>query len=135
MKYGLGIGLGLMFGLCSSDGSFAAEGEKLLFGFERGEVDKAIAAYEKATGLRPGFAEAHYNLGIAYRKKKQLDKSISALKQAVEIHPAYAKAHYHLAIAYYYNKQYKQALMHCNKAIDLGGTVDPKLLELLKPYG
>ena len=100
-----------------------------------GELDQAIAAYERATDLRPGFAEAHYNLGIAYRKNKQLDKAIAEFQQAVAIHPAYAKAHYQLAIAYYYDKQYQQALIHCNKAIELGAAVDPKLLEMLKPYG
>ncbi len=101
---------------------------------KQGELVKAIAAYERATDIWPGFAEAHYNLGVAYRKSQQLDKAISELKQAVAINPAYAKAHYHLAIAYYYNKQYKQALIHCNRARELGGTVDPKLIELLQPY-
>ena len=101
---------------------------------KQGELDKAIAAYERATHIWPHFAEAHYNLGVAYRKAQRLDQSISALKEAVTINPAYAKAHYHLAIAYYYNKQYKQALIHCNRARELGGTVDPKLIELLKPY-
>jgi spermidine synthase len=102
---------------------------------KKGELDKAIAVYERATDLRPDFAEAHYNLGIAYRKKKRLDKAIAELERAVAIHPAYAKAHYQLAIAYYYDKQYRQALLHCNMAIELGATVDPKLLEQLKPYG
>lgn len=102
---------------------------------KKGALDKAIAAYERATDLRPGFAEAHYNLGIAYRKKKRLDKAIAELERAVAIQPAYAKAHYQLAIVYYYDKQYAPALLHCNKAIELGADVDPKLLELLKPYG
>lgn len=35
-------------------------------------LDKAIEEYEKAVRLRADFAEAHYNLGLAYHSKAKL---------------------------------------------------------------
>lgn len=37
------VAFGVLLGLCVSGSSLAAEGEKLLFGFERAEVEKAVA--------------------------------------------------------------------------------------------
>ena len=67
-------------------------------------------------------------------KKGDLMKAIPQLKKALAINPNYARAHNQLGIAYYYDGQYKLALDHCNRALELGWRVNPKLLELLKPY-
>jgi tetratricopeptide (TPR) repeat protein len=102
---------------------------------KKGELEKAIAEYEQAIAVNPRFASPYYNLGVAYRRKGKLDKAIAMLQEALVFNPDYAKAHYQLGIAYYYDKQNSLALTHCKKAEELGFTVDPKLLELLKPTG
>ncbi|MCK5256702.1 MAG: tetratricopeptide repeat protein, partial [Deltaproteobacteria bacterium] len=82
----------------------------------------------------PNLAEAHYNLGNAYHKKGELEKAISELKHAIAVKHDYAEAHSNLAVAFYYKGNYNLAIVHCNKAIEFGYSVNPKLLELLKPY-
>ena len=49
---------------------------------EDGDVDGAITDYERAIKLDDGFANAHHNLGVAYRRKGQVGKSVAALRRA-----------------------------------------------------
>lgn len=70
---------------------------------------------------------AHDSLGNAYLKKGNLDKAVSEYKKSLALNPRFAKAHYTLGLAYYYRRDYKLAVIHCDRAIALGGDVDPKL--------
>jgi tetratricopeptide (TPR) repeat protein len=101
---------------------------------KKGMFDEAIAEYKQALAIKPRHTRAHYNLGTAYLKKGDLDKAISVYKQAIVIKPAYAEAHNNLAVAYYSKRNYRLAIIHCDKAVELGGKVNPKLLKLLKPH-
>jgi tetratricopeptide (TPR) repeat protein len=49
---------------------------------EAGNVDAAIEAYEQALRINDGFANAHHNLGVAYRRKGQVAKSVRHLRKA-----------------------------------------------------
>jgi Tfp pilus assembly protein PilF len=101
---------------------------------KKGRLDEAISECRKALGINPDLAAAHTNLGVAYHKKGELDEAILEYKQAIGIKPGYATAHDNLAIAYYSQGKYKLAIFHCDKAVELGGSVNPRLLQLLKPY-
>lgn len=50
-------------------------------------LDKAISAFQKAVGLDKSYADAYYNLGIAFSRKKDLDSAIGAYKKAVDLSP------------------------------------------------
>ena len=49
---------------------------------EENRVDDAIAAYEAALRLDEDFANAHHNLGVAYRRKGQIDRSVRSIRRA-----------------------------------------------------
>jgi tetratricopeptide (TPR) repeat protein len=49
---------------------------------EAGDVDGAISDYEAALAVEDGFANAHHNLGVAYRRKGNIGKSVAALRRA-----------------------------------------------------
>lgn len=52
---------------------------------EAGRTDEAIERYERAVRLNEGFANAHHNLGVAYRRKGQVSKSVAAIRKAQRV--------------------------------------------------
>jgi tetratricopeptide (TPR) repeat protein len=100
----------------------------------KGLSDVALFEYKRAVTIKPRYAEVHYKLGALYRKKGELDKAIFEFKKAIANKPRYPEAHQDLSFAYYYKGNHQLALLHCGKVEKLGYRVDPKLLELLKPY-
>ena len=68
---------------------------------EKGRLDDAVTAYKKALDIRPGYADAHYNLGLVYTQKggDYLAQAVAEFKKAVDIRPYYAEAHFNLGIA------------------------------------
>ncbi|MBW1855503.1 MAG: tetratricopeptide repeat protein [Deltaproteobacteria bacterium] len=101
---------------------------------KKGRLDEAISEFKRTLSINPNSAEARTNLGSIYAQKGRLDEAISEFKKTIAINPNFADAHTNLGVAYYYKGNYKLAIVHCDKAVDLGSRVNPKLLELLKPY-
>ena len=58
---------------------------------ERGQVDAAIAHYQKALEIKPDYAEAHNNLGAIMARRGQIDAAIAHFQKALEIKPDYAE--------------------------------------------
>jgi tetratricopeptide (TPR) repeat protein len=52
--------------------------------FAEGEYDGAIAAYEEALALDPGFVDALHGLAMAYAEKGQVEAAIAAAKRITE---------------------------------------------------
>ena len=50
--------------------------------------------------INPEDADAHFNLGIAYRKSGKCQEAIEAYKQAIRINPDFAMAHDNPGLAY-----------------------------------
>jgi eukaryotic-like serine/threonine-protein kinase len=48
-----------------------------------------VAAYRKAIELRPDYAEAYTNLGVALAGQKKLDEAVQAFRQAVRLAPTH----------------------------------------------
>jgi len=100
----------------------------------RGKLDEAISEYKQALAIKPQDVKVHTNLGVAYHEKGELDRAISAYKRALSFNPNYAGAHNNLAMAYFKEKQYALAVKHCDRALELGYKVNPRLLKDLLPY-
>lgn len=60
---------------------------------ERGEIDEAIAQYEKSLSLRSNYAQTHYNLGHAFFAKGKIDEAIAYSQKALSLEPNDADAH------------------------------------------
>ena len=71
-------------------------GNALLF---LGKNDEAVAQFKKAIALRPNFAEAHFNLGVALREKHDLVGAIAEYREALRLNPNDAEAHSNLGNA------------------------------------
>ena len=64
---------------------------------ERGQLNDAIAHYERAAAINPADAEAQNNLGITLFGIGRADDAIADYQKALEIRPAYAEASCNLA--------------------------------------
>ena len=62
----------------------------------RGRTDEAIAHYQEALKIKPEYAEAQYNLGIALAACGRIDEAVEHYQKALEIRPDYAEAHINL---------------------------------------
>ena len=61
-----------------------------------GSIDSAIQSFEKAIDLKPDYAEAHYNLGVAYQNMNNLSDAAECYKKAIIIQPNYPAARINL---------------------------------------
>ena len=50
-------------------------------------LDGAVASFSKAVQIRPGFAPAHNNLGVALKDQGRLPEAVASFSKAVQIKP------------------------------------------------
>jgi tetratricopeptide (TPR) repeat protein len=60
---------------------------------ERGDLDRAIADYDRATELDPKQALAYSNRGFVYMSKGKYDQALAEYNPAVELDPHFANAY------------------------------------------
>ena len=63
-----------------------------------GRTREAIAQYEEALRLKPGYAEAHYNLGRALRAEGRVREAIAEYEETLRLQPDHLAAHFNLAV-------------------------------------
>jgi len=91
-------------------------GEALL---RKGQLDDAVAQYQKALGIYPNQAKANNNLGVALFQKGQLDDAVAQFQKATEINPDYPEAHNNLGSALVQKGQLDEAISQFQKAVEL----------------
>jgi len=62
-----------------------------------GKVERLL---KKAVALRPGFADAHFQLGLLYSDKRQTASAVREFEEAIRLNPDLKAAHYRLAQLY-----------------------------------
>jgi tetratricopeptide (TPR) repeat protein len=65
----------------------------------KGEVDQAIASYDRAIAVDPRFANAYGNRGAAFGAKGDLDSAMRDFNRALELDPKLAQAHENRGLA------------------------------------
>jgi tetratricopeptide (TPR) repeat protein len=61
--------------------------------------DEALMAYEKAIALDTGYAEAHFNQGLALQEMGRLDEAIALYRQSILLNPEFAEGYCNLGFA------------------------------------
>ena len=61
-----------------------------------GRISEGLIASQKAVGLAPEDAEAHYNLGVALKELGRLEEAEASYRQAISLKPDLAEAHNNL---------------------------------------
>ena len=62
-------------------------------------LDEAVASFHKALAIKPDFAEAHYNHGLALRNQGKLDEAVASYRKALSLKPDIAETHINLGNA------------------------------------
>lgn len=66
----------------------------------RGDIDQAVASFQRLSAQEPGLAEPHNNLAVLYAAQGRFEAARRALLRAVEIDPAYDTAQENLGDLY-----------------------------------
>jgi len=135
----LGAGLALILGVTSWQRAWAYESVETLWTdtlarnpncwvghnnlgialLQKGQVDEAMAQFQKALEIKANYADAHNNLGSALLQKGQADEAMGHFQKALEIKPNYADAHYNLGIALLKKGRVDDAMAEYQKALEL----------------
>ena len=62
------------------------------------QFDAAIESYKQALRIKPDYADAYYNMGVALNDKGDPEAAIESYKQALKIKPDYAEAYNNIGI-------------------------------------
>lgn len=85
-----------------------------------GAYDFAIALFREAIALKPDYASAYNNLGIALKNKGQLNESIQAYRQAIALKPDFVYASYNnLGLVLVEKEQLDEAIKVYRQAINI----------------
>jgi len=87
-----------------------------------GDLDRAIADYNKAIRLEPKAAAPYYDRGVAYHAKGNLGRAIADYNKAIRLDPNSAPAYRARGLAYLYRGALGQALADVTQASE----VEPK---------
>ena len=68
--------------------------------FANGRLDEAIAGFQRATEIDPGYALAWNGLSMACRNRGDLDRAIEAARRLVELEPDDPLSYTNLSILY-----------------------------------
>lgn len=63
-------------------------------------ADEAIKALQTACAIKPGFAKAHFNLGVLYDQIHRYQDAVTAYEQVASLEPDVPVVHFRLGIAY-----------------------------------
>ena len=67
---------------------------------QQGDFEKSVDSYISAIKLKPNFADAHFNLGIAWMECAEINAAITSFKTALELKPNFPEVHCKLGLAY-----------------------------------
>lgn len=94
----------------------AQEGVKLL---DQGKYDEAIVEFQKVLQSDPNLAPVHYNLGVAYERKKQPAEAQAQYQEAIRLKPDFGEAYLSLGNSYLAEKKSDKAMEAFLKATEL----------------
>ena len=103
---------------CTANNNVAEKGLGQILA-ERGQIDEAIAHYQRAVEIKPNYAEAHLNLGALLAGRGELDAATDHYHKALEFKPDFADAHTNLGNVLARRGQVDEAVAEYRRALDI----------------
>ena len=98
--------------------------------YHNGQIEKAIAAYEKAVELDPNFADAYGGLGVIYWRTGDLAEAIRHCQKAIKIAPENIEFHKNLTRIYWQKGMYDAAAVGYRIILELNPSDESALHHL-----
>jgi tetratricopeptide (TPR) repeat protein len=86
---------------------------------QRGDLDEAVAYWQRAIELKPDFADAYQNQGCVLQKQEKFAEAIPCYLKVLEIKPDWTETHYNLGICFSQQDKLDEAIACFQKAIQL----------------
>ena len=99
-----------------------------------GQLDKAVADYDKAIALNPSHFKAYYNRGVAFARMGQLDKAVADYDKAIALNPSDPEVYNNRGAAFARMGQLGKAVADFDKAIALNPSFSGAYYNLGKAY-
>ncbi len=94
--------------------------------FIEGNQEKRISIFQKIVKKYPKEKEAHYYLGVLYRRERNFDKAVEKLNKALELDPNYGEVHNALGYTYLEMGNFEKSIEHFKKYISFNpGDANP----------
>ncbi|MBI2413897.1 MAG: tetratricopeptide repeat protein [Deltaproteobacteria bacterium] len=93
---------------------------------DSGELDKAVASYEKAIEIDPNYADAYGNRGVAYLKLGRMNDALEDLSTAIRLNPESAELHGNRGVAFITTGEYEKAIGDLSESIRLSPSTAAK---------
>ena len=103
---------------CSPDSSLVEND----FGFallDKGDLNSAIARFQRALEIQPDYPEALNNLGVALLQKNEVDDAITRFQAALQSKSDFAQAHFNLGKAMFQKGDVDGATAHFRQALQI----------------
>lgn len=94
--------------------------DRALAAFAGGQLEEAVAEYEKALTLNPAFTDALHGLAQAYARQGKLEEAVAAARRIAELDPDDVLAHTSLSRLLQQQGKKEEAEAEANQARILG---------------
>jgi len=94
---------------------------------EKGEWERALTLYDRALGIRPQFAKAHFARAHALWNLRRADEALAAITAAIAIEPQFAAAYFNRGNMLRQQRKLAAALQDYAKAISIRPNFDQAL--------
>jgi len=85
----------------------------------QGNLEDAIAFYQKTIELDPNFSWAYHQLGDIFSEQNNPTEAIGVYRQAIALNPNFSWSYHNLGMVLIQQKQWDQAILAYSKAIEL----------------
>ena len=84
-----------------------------------GMFEESIYAYKKSILLKPDFADAHFNMGVALKNHGNFDEALEAFNKSISLKPYFAEAYCNKGGTLYDLGKYEEATESYKRSISL----------------
>ena len=98
-----------------------------------GDLDRAESNFQQAVQLDPRYADAFFNWGIVKLKKGDRAGALALYEKTLAIKSGFKAAHDSIVNIYILEKKYDLAVKQCEEARGHGVSINPWLLNQIKP--